>query len=144
MPAILDIAGLFTTTKNYDMLTTKKRFDIQIKENNQRISQTFDLDKNIVAINGLVMTSDRDDLMYYRGAQKIEINGVEYFPENYESKLLMFGINTDLNKRYYDLGGIQSGNGVLKIIYQDTDVANIPFTPYRISVYLDYSIEGSV
>ncbi|HEX7412699.1 MAG TPA: hypothetical protein VF411_01545, partial [Bacteroidia bacterium] len=72
-------------------------------------------DKNIVKVNGLLVTSDKDDILFYRGTQKIEINMEEYFPGNYESKLLMSGINVGLRQRYYDLGGVAPGNGLVKI-----------------------------
>lgn len=119
----------------------KKRFDIQITSNNQSLSKSFELDKNIVAVNGLLLTSDKDDLLYYRGSQKIEINGEEYFPENYESKLLMSGINVSPKQRYYDLGSASTGNGTIKLSYQDTEDLRAAFTPYRVSLYVDCSIE---
>lgn len=122
----------------------KKRFDIRITANNQSISKSFELDKNIVAINGLLLTSDRDDLLYYRGSQKIEINGEEYFPDQYESKLLMSGINVSPNTRYYDLGGVPPGNGTIKISYQDTpDATQREFIPYRVTLYVNCSIESN-
>ena len=65
----------------------KKRYDIQVTAAGQNISKSFDLDKNIKSVKGLLLTSDKDDLMYYRGSQRIEINKEEYFPDNYESKL---------------------------------------------------------
>ena len=63
---------------------TKKRFDIKIKEPNSTVSDTFELEKNIVKVHGVLVTSDKDDLLYYRGTQKIEINKEEFFPDNYE------------------------------------------------------------
>lgn len=121
----------------------KKRFDIRITANNQSISKSFELDKNIVAINGLLLTSDKDDLLYYRGSQKIEINGEEYFPDQYESKLLMSGINVSPKQRYYDLGGVSPGNGTIKLSYQDTEDGQALFLPYRVSLYVDCSIESN-
>ena len=121
----------------------KKRFDIQITESKQSISKAFDLDKNVVLINGVLLTSDKDDLMYYRGSQKIEINGEEFFPDNYESKLLMSGINVAPKQRYYDLGGILPGNGTIKLSYTDTEDSRTPFVPYRVSLYVDCSLENN-
>ncbi|MBA2613359.1 MAG: hypothetical protein H0U95_15430 [Bacteroidetes bacterium] len=121
----------------------KKRFDIEVTDNNQSITKSFELDKNIVAVNGLLLTSDKDDLLYYRGAQKIEINGEEYFPDNYESKLLMSGINVAPKQRYYDLGGVAPGNGTIKLTYQDKELLGTPFVPYRVSLYVDCSIESN-
>lgn len=120
----------------------KKRFDIQVTDAGKNINKTFELDKSIKFINGILLSSDKDDLMYYRGAQKIEINNEEYFPENYESKLLMSGINVAPKQRYYDLGSVQPGNGIIKLNYTDTDDSRTTFEPYRVSLYIACEMEA--
>jgi hypothetical protein len=119
----------------------KKRFDIPVTAADTTFTQTFELDKMIIKIHGLLFTSDRDDLLYYRGAGRIEINKEEIFPQEYESKLLMSGINVSVNQRYYDLGGLPPGNGNVKVTYKDTGYDAAPFVPYRVSLYLDYEIK---
>ncbi len=114
----------------------KKRFDLNVTQSGQTVSKTFELDKNIVSVRGLLLASDMDDLLYYRGSQRIEINKDEIFPENYESKLLMSGINVAPGKRYYDLGGINPGNGLVKVEYKDSDSPLAAFRAYRVSLYL--------
>jgi hypothetical protein len=123
---------------------TKKRFDIKILVANSSVSDTFELDKNIVKVHGILVTSDKDDLLYYRGTQKVEINKEEFFPENYESKLLMSGINVAPKQRYYDLGGVAPGNGLVKISYKDLDDGRTVFAPYRVSLYLDCEMEDEL
>ena len=115
----------------------KKRFDILIATSGQSITQSFELDKTITSIRGLLITSDYDQLLYYCGAQKIEINREEFFPENYESKLLMSGINVPPSQRYFNLGNIAPGNGIIKITYTDTPTTQAFFSPYRVSFYFD-------
>lgn len=122
----------------------KKRFDIQITSANQNVTKTFELDKNIKSVKGLLLTSDKDDLLYYRGSQKIEINKEEYFPDNYESKLLMSGINVSPKSRYYDLGTVNPGNGNIRLVYQDTDDGRTVFAAYRVSLYVDCEMEDSL
>ena len=90
----------------------------------------------IVFVKGILFTSDKDDLLYYRGSQKVEINKQEIFPENYESKLLMTGINVSPNQRYYDVGDVPVGNGSVKLEYKDTPDGRTAFEPYRITIYL--------
>lgn len=114
----------------------KKRFDLNVTLSGQNVTQTFELDKNIVAVRGLLLTADMDDLLYYRGSQRIEINKDEIFPESYESKLLMSGINVAPGSRYYDLGSINPGNGQVKMEYKDTDNPVAAFHAYRVSLYL--------
>jgi hypothetical protein len=119
----------------------KKRFDLQVTAYNQTVVKSFELDKTIKAVKGILITSDKDDLLYYRGAQKIEINKEEYFPDNYESKLLMSGINVPPKQRYYDLGTVNPGNGIIKVTYVDTQDDRTEFSPYRVSLYVDCETE---
>lgn len=122
----------------------KKRFDIQITAANQSVTRTFELDKNIKAVKGILITSDKDDLLYYRGSQKIEINKEEFFPDAYESKLLMSGINVPPKQRYYDLGSVNPGNGSVKIVFQDTPDGRTVFATYRVSLYIDCEMEDAI
>lgn len=127
------------------MLTpVKKRYDIQVTSANQTFTQTFELDKNIQVIKGLLFTSDKDDLLYYRGTQRVEINNKEYFPDNYESKLFMSGINVPPATRFYPLANVNPGNGLVKVSYQDKDDGRSVFTPYRVSLYLDCEMEDEL
>ncbi|HEX7904893.1 MAG TPA: hypothetical protein VF487_13535 [Chitinophagaceae bacterium] len=118
----------------------KKRYDIDVTTANTLHSKSFELDKNITAIHGLLFTSDRDDLMYYRGSQKVEINREEIFPENYESKLLMTGLNVSPNERFYKINGMHPGNGTIKVDYKDSNDDRLPFASYRVSLYVDCEI----
>ena len=122
----------------------KKRFDIEIPDADNLYSKTFDLDKNIISIHGILFTSNRDDLLYYRGSNKIEINRQEIFPEGYEAKLLMTGLNVSPNDRFYNLGSVLPGNGKLKIDYRDNHDERLAFVAYRVSIYLDCEITDEV
>ena len=115
----------------------KKRYDIDVTSANELHTKTFELDKTVEKIHGVLFASDRDDLMYYRGSGKIEINSEEIFPEGYETKLLMSGLNVSPNDRYYNLGGVPPGNFKVKVEYRDSPDTRLLFTPYRVSIYLD-------
>lgn len=120
----------------------KKRYDIDVPTANNIHSKTFELDKNVTAVHGILFASDRDDLVYYRGSAKFEINSDEIFPEGYETKLLMSGLNVSPNDRYYNLGGVPPGNFKVKVEYKDTADTRLAFTPYRVSIYLDVEIKS--
>jgi hypothetical protein len=121
-----------------------KRFDIAIINQNAVHAKTFELDKNITAVHGLLITADKDDLLYYRGSQKIEINKQEIFPEGYESKLLMSGINVSPNERFYNLGGLPPGNGKLTVDFKDNNNVRMDFDNYRVSLYLHCEIDETI
>ena len=120
----------------------KKWFDIDVITAGAVTSKTFEFDKNVVAVHGVLLTSNRDDLMYYRGSAKVEINSDEIFPEGYESKLLMTGLNVSVNDRYCNLGGAPPGNFKVKVDYSDTADARLPFTNYRVRIYFDLEIKS--
>jgi hypothetical protein len=122
----------------------KKRFDLQVNLAGALVSNSFELDKNIICITGLLLTSDKEELLYNRGSQKIELNKQELFPEKYESKLLMSGLNVSPNERYYRIHNHNIGNRQLKIEYADNQDSRIAFSPYRVSIYLECELEASV
>lgn len=115
--------------------TVYKRFDLKVTQANKSFSQSFELDKNYVKVKGLMLTSDRRDLLYFRGSQRIEINKDELFPEDYLSELLMSGINVPVNQRYYDLN-IDTGNKIVKVDFKDSDAFGAEFAPYTVSFML--------
>lgn len=120
----------------------KKRYDIDVTAANVLHSKTFELDKTVEKVHGILFASDRDDLMYYRGSGKVEINSDEIFPEGYETKLLMSGLNVSPNDRFYNLGGVPPGNFKIKVEYKDTADARLQFVAYRVSIYLDVEIKN--
>ncbi len=113
----------------------KERFDISITAQDQSFKGEFELDKNANYLLGIAVTSDRDDLLFYRGSQKMLLNDMELFPEGFESKLLLSGLNVAPDQRMITLGEIETGNGKLDILYKDTDHVNAPFIPYRVTIY---------
>jgi hypothetical protein len=83
------------------------------------------------------MSSDRPNLLFYRGSQRIELSGEELFPEDFESKMFMSGMAVAPDKKYKSLGnGVIAGNGELKIQYKDTVNPNAPFASYKVIINL--------
>ena len=113
----------------------KERFDIKIENPDQTVKAEFELDKNAKYVQGILITSDRDELLFYRGSQKIQLNDKELFPENFESRLLMAGLNVAPDDRAISIGNVESGNGRLEVTYKDQNHENARFTPYRVSIY---------
>ena len=105
----------------------------------EKVKADFELEKTVKKITGLLLTSDRDDMLFYRGSQKIDVNGQEVFPEEYESKLLMCGISLQPNLRFFELD-LDPGNGIVLITFQDTDHPTVAFAAYRVSLYVQAEI----
>ncbi len=123
------------------MGTIRKRFDVDVTEAGKTVSKKFELDKTVKTITGLVVTSDREDLMFFRGEQKIDINGKEIFSEDYESKLLMTSLNVAINSKYMDMKNLDPGNGIINVSYTDHNHALAAFVPYRMTLYIQCEVE---
>lgn len=119
----------------------KKRYDLLVPQSGAIVREQFELDKNVSKVNAILLTSDKEEQLYNRGSQKIEINGQEIFPEKYESKLLMSGINVSPNDRYYKLESIAVGNRIMKVEFTDAQDSRSAFSTYRVSVYLELELE---
>lgn len=121
---------------NYQII--KERFDFDASEN-QLIKVQFELDKNAKFLIGIAISSNLDNMLYYRGSQKISINERELFPEGYESKLLLSGLNVSPNERMASIGIVPTGNGRLDVWFTDTPHPTQSFSAYRVSIYT-YSV----
>ena len=122
------------------MGTVRKRFDINVIQEGSTLTDKFELDKTTKHITGIVITSDREDLLFYRGTQKIEINGKEHFPEGYETKLLMTSLNIPQDFRYYNMKNTEPGNGIITFSYTDNKHTQLGFMPYRVSLYVECEV----
>lgn len=115
----------------------KKRYSFLVDQGDKSYPKKFELDKTIRLVRGILLTSNKPNLLFYRGSQKIEISGEEIFPDEYESRLLMAGINVPPDQKFADLGdNILAGNGEVKVWYKDKDNSNTAFEPYEVSIYL--------
>ncbi len=114
-----------------------KIYTFLVDADGQPVSKKFDLDKNVKVVHGIMMSSDRPNLLFYRGSQRIELSGEELYPEDYESKMFMSGLGVAPDLRYKSLGnGVVAGNGELKIQYKDTANPNAPFAVYKVIISL--------
>jgi hypothetical protein len=68
------------------------------------VSRKFDLDRNVKLVCGILLRSDKPNLLFYRGSQRIEISGDEIFPKDFESKILMSGMGVAPDQKYRSLG----------------------------------------
>lgn len=115
----------------------KQLFSIDVLASGSTVKGSFEVDKNAARITGIEISSDRDDLVYYRGTQIIKINDEEFFPEGFESKKLMCGLNIPPHMRFYRLGSVDPGNRKIELIYTDTDNPSLAgFEPYKIILYV--------
>jgi hypothetical protein len=115
----------------------KEWVDVQVTDANGVYKAKFEIDKHAEAIIGIAITASADDQLYYRGSQRIAISDVEVYPEDYESKMLMQGLNVPVNQRIVSLGEeLAPGNRIVEIDYKDTDNPAVAFAAYRVRLYV--------
>lgn len=121
----------------------KEWVDVQVTTANQPVKASFEVDKHAAVIIGIAITSNLDEMLFFRGSQRITMNDMEIYPENYETKMLMQGLNVPVNERIIKLGEeIVPGNRKVEIEYKDTDHPVVAFQPYRVRLYV-YSRIGN-
>jgi hypothetical protein len=114
-----------------------KIYTFLVDAEGQPVSKKFDLDKNVKVVHGIVMSSDKPNLLFYRGSQRIELSGEELYPEDFESKMFMSGLAVPPDQKYKSLGNaVVAGNGELKIQFKDTHNPNAPFSAYKVIIGL--------
>lgn len=115
----------------------KEWIDLSINSPSQTYKDSFEVDKQAGKIFGIAITSTYEDRMWYRGSQKITINQMEIYPEGYESKMLMQGLNVAVNDRIITFGEeIEPGNRKVDIEYKDSNHTSSSFIPYKVRLYV--------
>ena len=115
----------------------KEWLEVMVTAANATFKESFEVDKHAEVILGIDISSNFDNLLFYRGSQRITINDMEIFPEGYESKMLLQGLNVSVNERIIKLGeDILPGNRVVSFEYKDQDHPAKVFQPYRVRLYV--------
>jgi hypothetical protein len=115
-----------------------KDFDVQVTAPGQTVKRTFELDKSVKTITHYTILSNREDLAYYRGSFRLEINKDEIVPEGYSTKKIMCWPTVSANDRLKSIGKKNTGNGLITFEYTDTNDGLTAFVPYTVSL----SVEG--
>lgn len=115
-----------------------KDFDVQVTAAGQTVKRTIEVDKSVKTITHYTILSNREDLAYYRGSFRLEINKDEIVPEGYSTKKIMCWPTVSPNDRLKTLGKKNTGNGLITFEYTDTNDGLTAFVPYTVSL----SVEG--
>ena len=115
-----------------------KDFTVEITSAGQSVKKTFELDKSVKTVTHYAILSNREDLAYYRGSFRLEINKDEIAPEGYSAKKVMCWPTVSPNERLKSIGRKNTGNGLINFEYTDTADGRTTFAAYTVSL----SIEG--
>jgi hypothetical protein len=121
-----------------------KTFTLNVSSSGETIKKEFEVDKSVINAQAAALTSNREELMYYRGSFKLVINSEEIFSEDTSAKKLYALPSVDANNRSYRFGEIAIGNGLIQFVYKDTDDGRTVFTPYTVQLIIDGQRESEV
>ncbi len=113
-------------------------YDVQITAAGQTFRKTFELDKSVIAITHYTILSNREDLAYYRGSFRLEINKDEIAPDGYSVKKVMCWASVPADQRLRSIGRRETGNGLINFEYTDKNDGLTVFQPYIVTL----SVEG--
>ncbi len=114
-----------------------KTFNLQVTDAGKTVKKTFEVDKSVVSVQAVALQSNREELMYYRGSFKLEINKDEIFSEETSAKKIYALPSVDANNRSYRIGSIATGNGLITFEYTDNEDGRTVFAPYTVSLIID-------
>ncbi|MFN3405190.1 MAG: hypothetical protein ACK40G_13915 [Cytophagaceae bacterium] len=109
-----------------------QRFTINAAEGASS-EKTFEFNRKVKKIVSVQVTSSHPDKAYFRGSNRIEISGEEFFAEGHETKLMMSNQGVAPEQRFTCIGDVDPGNYQLKINYKDTAHASAAFGAYSVT-----------
>ena len=119
-------------------------FNLSVSESGKTVKKTFEVDKSVVVINAVALNSNREELLYYRGTIRLEINKDEILSEGTSAKKIYALPSVDANNRSYRIGNIAPGNGLITLEYTDVEDGRTGFAPYIVSLTIDGERETDV
>jgi hypothetical protein len=114
-----------------------KEYDININADGATVKKTFEVDKSVKTVRGVMLLSNRPDLVFYRGSLRLEINKEEIFPEGFSASRLLSSPNVKPNDRIYTIGEHTAGNGLIKVDYTDTADGRTVFGTYTVTLCIE-------
>jgi hypothetical protein len=118
----------------------RKRFDLDITTPLLTVREEFELDKHSKRVVGILVTSDRDEMIFHRGTIGVILSGEEVIPDGHHTKLLLSGLGVAPDERFLSLD-LLPGNGVLKVAYTDNIHLAQAFVAHSVHVYLLIEID---
>lgn len=114
-----------------------KDFDVQVTQAGQSIKQGFELDKTMKTVTHFTILSNREDLLYYRGTFGLDINKEEVIAEGYSAKKVVCWPSVPADLRLKCIGSMETGSGVIKFYYKDSNDGVTTFSPYTVTLSLE-------
>lgn len=118
------------------MKIIRKSFTLTVSSADSTFKETFDIDKNVSRITGLLFTANLDAKLFYRASCGVYLSGEEVFPDDYQCKLLMNGLGVPAKERYFPID-FSPGNYQVKIHITDSSHPTEIFTAYDVTMYLE-------
>lgn len=127
-------------TTTISAVTLTDIFTIYVTEAGQRVTEEFEFNLDAYTLHGIQVTSDFEDLVFYRGTVGLYLGGFEIAPEEYDAKLLLSGLNVATGDRPQPTS-LDVGNNRFEVKYTDTEHPYAAFRPYKVKFTCRLSID---
>lgn len=120
-------------------------FELDVTTQGQEVSKTFNLERDVTAINGFQIDSDRLDVAVNRLSIGLEIDNKTRIHRHIPAKLFISNVGIKPSERYTNFGSdevgaivaLPVGNGQISLSAKDVDSGLTAFTPYKVRLILN-------
>ncbi len=117
-------------------------FTINITAAGITVTGEYEIDDDVTKVKGFWLSSDREDLLFYRGTLYLKFNGAEWVEAGTQAKNFMNSSNVDYWLRMWPFGDgtADPGDQEMAVDYTDNDHPNTVFEPYSVHVFVEFDI----
>ena len=114
-------------------------FELDVTAAGATVEETFTLPSIFKSVDDMLLTSNRKDLLAFRGKFRMSIGDQEIFTKNYRAELVMPGFHVSPDQKWRKLLQIadleKSGNQI-EFSYTDDTNGTGTFAPHKVYLYV--------
>ena len=132
--------GFFYNSLFIITMIRKRTFKLPVSLSGELLTKEFDLLSDMGSVIGLAVTSDRRDLVFYRGSIGVSIAGKDLIQEGEDANEYMFGIEHPSRTWAFGELPLDSTDRRMRVRYQDSEVAGRAFSVHVVKIVVTYQV----
>lgn len=114
-------------------------FELEVSTAGQKVEESFTLPSIFETIEDILLTSNRKDLLAFRGSFRMSIGDQEIFTKNYRAELVMPGFHVGPDQKWRKLlqvADLEKSGNQIDFTYTDDANGTGAFAPYKVYLYV--------
>jgi len=114
-------------------------FEITVTSAGETVEDSFTVPSIFKTIEDMLLTSNRKDLLAFRGKFRMNIGDQEIFTKNYRAELVMPGFHVSPNEKWRKLlqvADLEKSGDEIEFSYTDDQNGTGNFAPYVVYLYV--------